>query len=156
MTGAPIDLLYRLTRRDEAYPHWGTNHGNVNASAANVLVNTTLAGWDAGPRPPNGTILFITNLLAQGTPGAGQITVDLQARLLNRRTDAVVGVLLRKQAVVAPFPQPLIVQSVFDVAIQLDRFYLQVIATFDAGVNANAVSIDWSGYVVPQGEIGFS
>lgn len=159
MTGAPIDLLFRLTDRDQAFPHWGPNFGRIvsGLGGAGGSMSTTLTQWDASSRPPDGTILFITNLSLNADPGSAQVATQVRCEVRNRNTDEIMSRILDINAVPdVAFPDELVVQGKVDFSILIDRFYLKTLGGFSLGADTNRVTMNWAGYVVPRGEIGFS
>jgi len=158
MTGAPIDLLYRLTERDKAFPHWGPSFGLVSTTRAGSTSDSTdLAEWDASRRPPRGTILFITNLtmFASATTG-GLIFLEATVQVLDRENDNLVADLLGKGPGLVAAPDTLSVRGSFDLALLMDRHYLSMSAEYSSSAGSKTISFAWAGYVVAQGEIGFS
>lgn len=153
---APIDLLYRLTDRDKAFPHWGPSNGRLTTFDTAGTVGTTLAEWDAGPRPPDGTILFVTSLIVTATSQTPQSADLINMFIENRITGAIVARILHDNTQTIVAPDSLILQSAFDFALLLDRHYLRVTATFSSPIVVNQVSMDWTGYAMPQGSIGFN
>lgn len=151
---APIDLLYRLTDRDKAFPHWGPAFGAVSRSATGNNVDSTLAEWDASASPPPGTILFITNILAAGSPTSGVSLSQLRVRIMNRLTGVEITRILEGAEPIA-FPSILNLQSTFDFALPIDRYFLRVSGIFNISNANNNVSMFWSGYTMPVGQIGF-
>lgn len=152
-SSAPLELLYRLTQRDLAFPHWGPNYGNLTRVAGESTLETNLAGWDAGFEAPQGTILFVTNLIAQANPGGAQTINRLEVRILNRRTDNLVALVLADRFTATT--DTTVRSSTFDFCLLPDRDYLAVIGTFNSGASSNVVELSWLGYLVPRGEIGF-
>lgn len=152
---APIDLLYRLTQRDQAFPHWGPTYGFITRQANANSITTTLAEWDASSRPPNGTIMFITGIVCQAVPGTGAIIINsFSMTVRNRQTNAILTRPLMSGAR-TPAGEADMIERAMDMALPLDRFFLSVDAQFSASAAANQVFINWQGYVMPQGEIGF-
>lgn len=155
MTGAPIDLLYRLTQRDEAYPHWGPNYGQISITDNQVNLGTTPELWDASARPPDGTILFITHMSVeslQGDPAIGILRTTVNIR--NRLTNALLSTVLQSIEILAP-GLPQVAQEAMDLAIPMDRFFLNAETIFSAADPANSLIFNWQGYVTAQGSIGF-
>lgn len=152
----PIDLLYRLTQRDLAFPHWGPTAGNLDhTEVAGGPFASDLADWDASNRPPNGTILFITNLLAIARPAITENAIGVSVQIRNRNTDVLLTTLLNAAVSSVPFPEDLTRQSQVDIALLVDRYYLTVSGNFSLGFGSR-VFLHWAGYVLPQGEIGFN
>ena len=156
MTGAPIDLLYRLTSRDEAFPHWGPNFGLITKTAVALDVNLTLDDWDLSSRPPAGTLLFLTNVGVTAIPNAGgEQSRELSLNIINRENDRVIATLLNDSDIlVGPLTKTL--RTNLDIAIILDRHYLGVRGEFTSAGLASTVTLTWMGYVVAQGQVGFS
>lgn len=153
MTAAPIDLLYRLTTRDLAFPHWGPNYGNLTTVRNEATLETTRDEWDAGFIASRGLILFVTGLIAQGNPGGAQTINRLEVRILNRSTDNLVALVLAERFTATT--DTVVFSRNIDFCLLPDRDYLAVIGTFNSGVSVNVVELSWIGYVVPRGEIGF-
>lgn len=157
MTGAPIDLLYRLTRRDEAFPHWGPNFGRIDRLDTPVTFTTTLAEWDASLAPPAGTILFITRLTGISQPNVATTeTRDLTVNLVDRESGLVIAELMRFEGPPVLFPDRVVLRDPFDFAIVMDRHFLQISGTWNFATFSKNLILAWTGFVVPQGEIGFS
>lgn len=159
MTGAPIDLFHRLTSRDLAFPNWGPHHSGVFAVANSPVVATTLADWDANDQlPPRGTLLFITHLQVQITPGnvpAAASAVQFDLSIFNRNTNTGHNILSRDDGVTPTWPERMIVQHAFDFALRLDRDFLLLTGVFSAAATTNRAQFQWTGYVVPQGQLGY-
>ena len=156
MTGAPIDLLYRLTQRDQAFPHWGPNFGLITKTLNELDVDLTRVDWDASSRPPAGTLLFLTNVGVTAIPNAGgEQSRELSLNVINRENDRVIATLLNDSDIlVGPLTKTL--RTNLDIAIILDRHYLGVRGEFTSAALDSTVTMTWMGYVVAQGEIGFS
>lgn len=152
--GAPLDLFYRLTQRDLAFPHWGPSSGLISLTGGGGTMQTTLADFDATKRPPDGTILFITNIMAASTPSVGVTPRPLAVRIMNRSTGVIDSVVLERE-IGAASTTTLDVQSQVDIALLMDRFYLDARAIFSGGL-ANILTLSWQGFAVPKGEIGFT
>jgi len=153
MTGAPIDLLYRLTQRDQAFPHWGPNFGYITILGSAIAINTTRDQWDAALALPLGTVLFLTNLVLIANPGGALTAGPIDISLRNRETDNLLSILAISDG--APVAENLRINSPMDCAILLDRFYLQATGNFSAATSANRIEFSWAGYIVPAGELGF-
>lgn len=159
MTGAPIELFHRLTQRDLAFPHWGPHHSGVFTSANNIVVATTLADWDANDQlPPRGTLLFITHIQVQITPGnvpAAVSVTQFDLSIFNRNTNTGHNIMSRDDGVANLWPERMIEASAFDFALRLDRDFLLLTGVFTAAATTNRVQFQWTGYIVPQGELGY-
>lgn len=152
--GAPIDLLYRLTDRDRAFPHWKPFHSFVRRTLSNVVITTSLANWDdLDNRPPDGTLLFITSMQLEVNPGSTASALQVDLFLVNRNTNAGAGILSRDDGVAVAFPNRMILQSPFDFAIRMDREYLTATGTFSAANVSNYVQFSMQGYVMPEGTL---
>jgi len=152
---APIDLLYRLTDRDRAFPHWGPTTGELNhTEAIGGSMFSSLADWDEAIRAPLETILFLTNLLAYSRPAATETATRLTVQIRNRNTLAIRTELLNANVAAVPFPEDLTLQSQVDIAIPLEREFLAVVGDFSVGPNSR-VFLHWTGYIMPAGAIGF-
>jgi len=153
---APIDLLYRMTDRDRAFPHWGPTTGNLNhTEVLGGVMFSTLAEWDDALRAPLGTMLFVTNLVAFARPAPTETATRLSVHILNRNTLALRTDLLNARVAAVPNPEDLTLQSQFDIAISLEREFLSVTGEFSLGPNST-VSLHWAGYIMPAGSIGFN
>lgn len=156
MTGAPLQLFHRLTQRDLAFPHWGPTAGNLeHTEVAGLIFSSDLADWDESNTPPTGTILFVTNLLCSAIPAATENAVALSVQIRNRNTGALLASILSAVVPAVPFPEELTLQSPVDLAVLMDRQFLSVSGSFSAGFGS-IVRMQWAGYVLPQGEIGFN
>jgi hypothetical protein len=155
MGGAPIDLLYRLTQRDQAFPHWGPAQGRLIGLVGGANIITTEADFDAVHLAPRGTILFLTAVLIIGTPRDTTTVREVFTEVVSRSTGLVV-VLLNHQHNVAPVAnQKMGWQTTVDYALDTDRFFLRGIGNFVGGGAGHEIDLNWTGYIVPRGEIGF-
>jgi len=153
MTGAPIDLLYRLTTRDQAFPHWGPNFGDVLTTATATSLKSSRDEWDANLSLPQGTTLFITNLMLFANPGGSSSVGLIDLALINRETSNRVTTLLTSDdALVGNIK---VLQSHMDIAILLDRFYIEANSAYSGAPALHLMGFSWAGYVVPVGEVGF-
>ncbi len=153
---APIDLLYRLTQRDQAFPHWGPAQGRVVRTEFLTVVVTTEAEFDAVHLAPAGTILFLTAILAVGIPSSGKSVFRVMTDVVRRTTDELVAQLNFRSNRAPEINQEMAPQTPVDYALDTDRFYLRCSGLFGAAPVTGTIELNWTGYIVPRGEIGFT
>lgn len=157
MTGAPIDLLYRLTQRDQAFPHWGPVMREFSREAALGTLETAVSNFDYGLPPPAGTLLFVTRVVIE-------VNIPLTITLLSIELLSKFRVAgLREVLLYGETESPPIAGGTrwfynmnMDVALLMDRRYLAARAVFSGPNAANKVTVFYSGYATAQGEIGFN
>jgi len=155
MAGAPLELLYRLTARDQAFPHWGPFQASVALTPVVAFrVETEIETWDA-VAPPEGTVLFVTRMVIRARSQAGTNISSVGIELVNRNTGVTVSTPLIASEVLANGVSADAFDN-FDFAVLIGRFFIRGFAIFSLGSLLHVGELEVLGYVLPQGEIGFN
>jgi len=153
---APIELFHRTSERDLAFPLWGPNYSGVFVTENAAFIITSLADWDANDQlPPPGTLLWLTHMQAQVTPGTGVTALQFDLSVFNRNTNTGRNFLSSDDGVGVAFPGRIIKETPLDFPLRLDRDFLSCSCVFSAANASNRIQFQWLAHVVPQGQLGY-
>lgn len=148
MSGPPLEGLYLPTNQDLQGTLWGPIHGFTSntQNGANITSKPFLADW------PAGKIMFIQTAVATGIPDALTTLTELSLEV-----EDLTGNFLALVALQNDFPvangQNRALNFAGQVIIVSQNHNLKARARFAAAQAGNRIDLDFTGVVIPKGNV---
>lgn len=148
MSHAPLDRVFRLTPRDQQSTQWGPAYRR--ATVSDTAASITITGTNA-ILPPVDYNLHTNLIQLTADPGAGQLCSQFAVGIFDRGGNELVTIYNEITGTGANVTAYATIEA--ELTLVGGEHYLGGIAAFDAGVAANAFTINVMGLWMPRGNV---